>query len=87
MYLYDIKLVSDKDGEIINDITDNESKVVVTIDNNTLRIFNPENEDVVIYNALGVVLYSSDDSYIETNQKTGLYIVRYNKGSKKVIVK
>ena len=52
-----------------------------------MRIFNPENEDVVIYNALGVVLYSSDDSYIETNQKTGLYIVRYNKGSKKVIVK
>ncbi len=87
LYLYDIKLVSDKDGEIINDVTTCDSKVIVTSDNNTLRIYNPENEDVAIYNALGVMLHLSNDSYIETNQKTGLYIVRYNNGSKKVIVK
>lgn len=87
LYLYDIRLTSNKDGEIINDITASDSKVIVTSEHNVLKIFNPENEEVVIYNALGVMLYKSNDNYIETNQKTGLYIVKYNKGSKKVIVK
>ena len=87
LYLYDIRLVSDKDGEIISDITPNASKVIVTSEHRTLRIYNPENEDVAIYNSLGVKLYMSNDSYIETNQTPGLYIVKSTKGSKKVIVK
>jgi hypothetical protein len=87
LYLYDIKLTSDKDGEVINDMTSCDSKVIVYSDNNTLKIYNPENEEIVIYNALGVMLYKSNDNYIETSQKTGLYIVKYNNGSRKVIVK
>ena len=87
LYLYDIRLVSDKDGEIINETPANDSKVIVTSEHRTLRIFNPENEDIAIYNSLGVKLYMSNDSYIETNQTPGLYIVKTTKGSKKVIVK
>jgi hypothetical protein len=87
LYLYDIKLTSNKDGEVISDMTTNGSKVIVTSEHNVLKIFNPENEEIVIYNALGVMLYKSNDNYIETSQKTGLYIVKYNNGSRKVIVK
>jgi hypothetical protein len=68
-------------------MTTDSSKVIVYSDNNTLKIYNPENEEIVIYNALGVMLYKSNDNYIETSQKTGLYIVKYNNGSRKVIVK
>ncbi len=87
LYLYDIKLTSNKDGEVISDVTTSGSKVIVTSEHNVLKIFNPENEEIVIYNALGVMLYKSNDNYIETSQKTGLYIVKYNNGSRKVIVK
>lgn len=87
LYLYDIKLVSDKDGEMINDVTTPESKIIVISDNNIIKIFNPENENITIYNILGVKLYTSKDNYIETSLSSGLYIVKSNNESRKVIVK
>ncbi|MBQ8223248.1 MAG: T9SS type A sorting domain-containing protein [Bacteroidales bacterium] len=87
LYLYDIKLTSDKDDEGINDIATDESKVLAFSDNSMLKVFNPENENISIYNVLGILLHKSNDNYIETNLTSGLYIVKYNNGCKKVIVK
>lgn len=87
LYLYDIKISSDKDGIGINDVATDESKIIVTTDNDKIVIYNPENEDVAIYNTLGVMVYKSDKNYIETCQTSGLYIVKHNSGSRKVIVK
>ena len=87
LYLYDIRLVSDKDGENVNDIIIRDSKVIATSNNNILKVYNPENENISIYNTLGVLLYKSNDSYIEKHLTSGLYIVKYDNGSRKVIVK
>lgn len=87
LYLYDIRISSDNDGIGTDDIAMQDSKVVVFSDKNKMKIYNPENENITIYNTLGVLLHSSSENYIETWQQPGLYIVKYNKGSKKVIVK
>ena len=87
LYLYDIRITSDKDDDGVNDIVANESKVVVTSNNNYLKVFNPENETITVYNTLGIMLHSSNENYIETYLPTGLYIVKSNNETKKVIVK
>ena len=86
LYLYNISLTSDKDGIGVNDVKTDDSKVIALSDNDKIMIYNPENQDIAIYNVLGVMVYKSNENYIETNQIPGLYIVKYNGGSKKVIV-
>jgi len=87
LYLYDIKLTSNKDHIGIDDDTTSDNKIIVTSDDNKIIIYNPENIEVAIYNVLGVLVHKSDMNYVETSQTSGLYIVKYNSGSRKVVVK
>lgn len=87
LYLYDIKISSDKDSGIDMTVADNNATVLAVTDGNILKIYNPENQHVTIFNTSGILINTTNSNYFETELSAGMYIVNHNNGSKKVIIK
>ena len=85
LYLYDISICQ-KEDTAIDGVTTSDDGIHITTDRGVVNISNPAEDNVIIYTSCGEVIAESNQSMINKQLKSGIYLVKAGDEVHKIII-